>query len=306
MLGAPAVVAQGTRVDIDNDAFNFWETPALRPDREYSQGIRITAAWPTSAGFARRLLGGTGRCENGRRRDCLSLTANIAQEIFTPTLDVRRRLLGERPYAGWLAAGMAIQRERLTGITTLGVDIGLTGKPSMAESAQKAVHRLFNFRTPQGWETQIPTHAGLVLRAAGSQLLARSSAPGGFSMAVAPAWEVRAGNVHVDASASLLATAGLHAPAPWDAPGSTAARRWGAYVRGGATQQAVGYNLFLQGGTVQNGVAIARNVFVSETVAGVGIVMPGGTIEWRVHSRSREYRQQPKPHTYSTIAFVLR
>ena len=161
---APCAAAQSVmRVDLDNDSFNFWQAPGVRADREYSQGFRVNVLRPTDAALARRLLGGANQCDDGAStRDCRLLSFAINQAIYTPMLDFRRRAASERPYAGWLGAEVGVQRERERALTAFSIGLGVTGTPSMAEAAQKAVHRIFGFPTPEGWDAQLPSELAFV------------------------------------------------------------------------------------------------------------------------------------------------
>ena len=109
-----------------------------------------------------------------------------------------------------------------------------------------------------------------------------------------------------DATVGLQLTAGLRAPSPWQTAPNFRGDRWGLFLRAGATQAAVARNLFLDGSTFGQSSKVERKVLVGETELGIGLRAPIGLVEWRVHSRGREYRLQPRAHAYSTFAFSLR
>ncbi len=301
--------AQGvTRVDIDNDSFNFWQAPGVRADREYSQGFRVNVLRPTPSGIARRLLGGSNQCaETAALRDCRLVSFAINQAIYTPTLDFRRRAAGERPYAGWLGAEVGVQREQNRALTAFSVGMGVTGEPSMAEAAQKAVHRIFGFPPPEGWDAQLPSELAFVATYTGAVDAVRlQHAASGFALHVAPQWTVRAGTMATDASAGAQLTIGIRPPMPWAATSSGRADGWGAYLRAGATQAVIGRNLFLDGSTFAKSVHVDKNRWVGAANVGVGLRTPLGIVEWQVHAGGREYQSQPKSHAYSTFSFTVR
>lgn len=306
---APCITAQSvTRVDIDNDSFNFWQAPGVRADREYSQGFRVNVLRPSAARLARRLLGGPNQCaDSAATRDCRLLSFAINQAIYTPTLDFRRRAAAERPYAGWLGAEVGVQRERARALTAFSLGLGVTGAPSMAEAAQKTVHRIFGFPTPEGWDAQLPSELAFVASYTGAvDALRFHDAESGFGFHVAPQWAVRAGTMATDATASVQMTGGIRPPLPWASTTSGGADRWGAYLRAGAAQSVVGRNLFLDGSTFSTSAHVERNRFVNEVNAGVGLRTPMGMIEWQMHAGSREYQSQPRTHAYSTFSFTVR
>ncbi len=302
-----AVAQRTTRLEIDNDAFNFWQAPGRRADREYTQGTRVVLLWPGGGSLARRLLGGPAVCRTATdTRDCRLVSAALVQEIYTPTLSRRRRLVGERPFAGFLGTEWALRRERVRGFTAFGVSAGMTGSASLAEPAQKAVHSLFGFTTPTGWDAQVPTELALLASWQGAEeLVGVQSARTGLGLHVAPNWKLRAGTLATDATVGLQLTAGLRAPAPWQVALAPGRERWGVYVRAGASQAAVARNLFLDGSTFGTSARVPRNRIVGETMLGIGVRAPRGLVEWQVHSRSREYPQQPLAHAYSSFTFTL-
>ncbi len=297
-----------TRIDLDNDSFNFWQAPKRRADREYSQGTRINLLWPTANTAARRLLGGPQHCHApAAERDCRLMSFGLVQAIFTPTLDLRYRSLDERPFAGWLGLEFGAQRDKDRSLRAYSLMLGVTGPASLAAPAQKWVHRNFGFRPPVGWERQLPTELAIVAAYRGAREFGRfEDASTGLRMHLAPVWAARLGTVATDATLGLQVTAGLRPPRPWQAPNHRG-DRWGAFVRAGAAQSAVLRNLFLDGSTFNSqSLRVTRNVWLSELELGAGLRSPIGLLEWRLHRRGKEYQFQPKAHAYSTVSFSLR
>lgn len=308
-LGATAGGQVITRVDLDNDSFNFWQAPKKRADREYTQGTRLQVLWPSASPVARRLLGGPQRCAAELAQyDCRLTSLALVQAIYTPTLDMRRRLAGERPFAGWLGAELGVQRSRARSLHAFNLTLGVTGPASLAEPVQKAVHSTFGFRPPVGWDAQIPTEVAVVAGYRGAhEVVSLVERRSGLRLLASPVWSARVGTLATDATVGAQLTAGLRPPSPWQAAPNIRADRWGLFVRGGVAQSAIVRNLFLDGSTFSSaGPRVARNRFVTEAEFGVGIRAPIGLVEWRVHSRAKEYRDQPTAHAYSTFSFALR
>lgn len=308
LLPTAGVAQVVTRVELDNDSFNFWQAPKVRADREYSQGTRIVLLRPSTGRFVRRMLGGPDHCQSDAiAHDCRMVSWAITQAIYTPTLDARRRQPGERPYAGWLGAEVGAQREREHSLHAVTFGVGVTGPASMAEPAQKAVHRLFNFQKPQGWEAQLPSEvAGLASYRGAQELFHLADQRSGLRLMLAPVWTLQAGTVATDATLGVQATAGFQPPAPWRGATNLRGDRWSLYLRVGAQQTAVARNLFLDGSTFTTSARVDKNRFVAQTDLGMGVRTPLGVLEWQVHTRGREYRMQPRAHAYSTITFALR
>ena len=306
-LPVAAQAQHATQVDLDNDSFNFWQAPNVRSDREYSQGTRISFIRPATGRFS-QMLGGPNQCATAvETRDCRLLSYSLTQAIYTPTLDDRRRQPGERPYAGWLGAEAGLIRERRRGLTAFAVSAGLTGEPSLAAPAQKAVHRIFGFPRPEGWDQQLPTEVAVFASYRGAEeLLHLELDRSRFRVLLAPSWTLRLGTVATDATLGAQATVGLGAPPPWQGATNLYGDRWGVFVRGGAQQTAVAHNLFLDGSTFQRSAHVEKTPLVAETMLGFGARSPLGMIEWQVHSRGREYVTQPRAHAYSTFSFSMR
>jgi lipid A 3-O-deacylase len=299
---------RATQVDLDNDSFNFWQAPRVRADREYTQGTRVNFLRPTTSHIAQRLLGGPNSCAGGAEsRDCRMISVAITQSIYTPTLFAPKRRPGERPFAGWLGAEIGLLRERARGLAAFSLGVGVTGAASLAAPAQKAIHRLFGFQRPDGWDTQLPSEVGVLATYRGAVSLIRiDESRSRLRFALAPLWTVRAGTVATDATLGAQITFGVHAPAPWQGATNVYGDRWGLFVRGGAQQTGVAHNLFLDGSTFASSASVEKRRWVAETQFGIGARSPIGMLEWQVHSRGREYRLQPTAHAYSSLSFSLR
>ena len=307
LLPASAVAQRATQVVLDNDSFNFWQAPARRADREYTQGTRFMVLVPTHNALVRRLLGGPNSCESNGNHDCRMASFALTQGIYTPTLNVLRRLPGERPYAGWLGGEVGVLRERQHAMTALALEVGVTGAASLAAPAQKAVHRLFGFPEPQGWDAQLPSELAALATYRGAATLIRlMPARAGMRALLAPVWTLRAGTVATDATAGAQLTLGLNAPAPWKSATNVYGDRWSLFFRAGAQQTVVARNVFLDGSTFSSSVRVDKLRWVAEQQLGVGARTPLGLLEWQVHSRGREYRMQPRAHAYSTLSFSVR
>ena len=307
-LSVPLPAQVATRVDLDNDSFNFWQAPKRRADREYTQGTRVQVLWPTDSRLARRLLGETQQCSVGAgNRDCRMLTVAATQAIYTPNLDQRRRTAFERPYAGWLGAELGVQRDRERSLTAVSVSVGVTGKASLAEPGQKAVHKLLGFRPPVGWDGQLPGELAVMVAYRGAHAVVHSRHQrSGLGLIIAPEWRARIGTLATDATVGMQVVLGVRPPLPWNTAASGDQGRWGMFVRAGAAQHAVRRNLFLDGATFSDSRGVPKRPVFGETELGLGLRVPIGVLEWRVHSLGREYELQPQAHAYSTVSFSVR
>ncbi|HNS05313.1 MAG TPA: lipid A deacylase LpxR family protein [Candidatus Saccharicenans sp.] len=81
---------------------------------------------------------------------------SIAQGIFTPADLTREEIISDdRPYAGLLLASLTFVRNSGRTQTCWGGGLGVVGPFSLAETAQKWLHRTYGWTEPRGWSNQL-------------------------------------------------------------------------------------------------------------------------------------------------------
>jgi hypothetical protein len=299
---AAAQTVRAVEVGTDNDAYTFW-TPETRADADYTHGMWVAVELDAAPGW-RRLAGARPACRADAAapaEGCLSTRLVLGQKLFTPRVDDRDPVPGERPYAGWLslAATARVSAERVR--REVGVELGVTGEPSLGEAVHTAFHRAVGFWEPAGWRNQVRFEPGVVLRYGERRLVAERRAGEVRVAELVPEWGVAAGNVLVGAHAGARARAGWRLPHPWDA----APRGAGAsvYVTAAARGEWVGRSIFLDGNTFGDpGVSVERRPWVGQYEVGVGVRAGPVAAELTGTTRGRDYRTQPEPHSYATIS----
>ena len=138
-------------------------------DRYYSNGLKIgfgaqPEAWPAPV---RRGLSTVFDWLRLRQDDDYKLGFFVGQNIYTPR-DIRTSEAqpNDRPWAGWLYAGWALQHLTLEPrpvLDTLELNIGVIGPPALAKQVQTEWHKLIGAPEPRGWAHQLPTEPGLML-----------------------------------------------------------------------------------------------------------------------------------------------
>jgi lipid A 3-O-deacylase len=113
------------------------------------------------------------KLKEGLEKKTYEITAG--QKMFNPysgyAPDPARQ---DRPFAGYLFAEAAMSwLYSNESIIKTSVQIGTTGKNSLAEAGQKLLHRTFGFYDTGGWEYQIKNELTLNLSAQYTRLLAR-------------------------------------------------------------------------------------------------------------------------------------
>lgn len=279
LLLAPCAARAQTEIVIDNDLFGVRGADAAPPDYEYTHGTAVS--WD----------GDRGRWEAGQR-------------IYTPRHDAAEPLPGERPYAGWLYGAWERRTVSLRTRSTLRIEAGVTGPPSLAEPVQNGLHRLAGYRPQQGWAHQLGFEPGVVVAYGREHRVLDAGSPGGTRLEVLPSWGVRAGTVRTGADAGLRARLGWGAGDAWT--GSGAARGLSGWVEAGARQEAVLRDLFLDGNTFGGrDTGVERRTWVAQGEAAFGIRYRRAELEYRFVLRGRAYDTQDEPHPYGSIRLRL-
>lgn len=285
------------RLVLDNDAYDFWIPVDRRPDHDYTNGVDLSAELAGGPLWARRLAPHAAACTGATAPDsaCTSTTFSFGQKIFTPRVDGDTPIPGERPYAGWLYLAADGHLSTAAMRRTVGVEVGVTGPPSLGKAIHVGWHRLAGFRAPLGWDNQVRFEPGLQLRYDEARLLADVRAGGVRIATLAPEWGADAGNVHVGAHAGATLRAGWSVPHPWARSGGASV---GVYAIARLREEAVARDLFLQG---HDSPGVEREPFVYQREFGAGIHAAEVTFEFRSLRQGRQYTTEPGPHTWSTF-----
>ncbi|HEU0300971.1 MAG TPA: lipid A-modifier LpxR family protein, partial [Longimicrobium sp.] len=99
-----AAQARAFQLTSDNDAYDFWIPIAVRPDYEYSNGLRL-AVETEGAGGWKGLARAVAPCVSDRARadaeaGCATFTVEVGQRLYGPRWDTWEPMPGQRPYAG--------------------------------------------------------------------------------------------------------------------------------------------------------------------------------------------------------------
>ena len=138
----------------ENDVYVLKNT-----DRYYSNGILLHYRFiPKSSTW-------WGKRKNLDRKRIIDI--ELSQKFYTPVnLTLTDFEDFDRPYAGWLYAGLTINdfpsaHQRLE----YGVELGTTGRPSGAEAFQTWYHATVGFPRPRGWGFQVASELAMNFKA---------------------------------------------------------------------------------------------------------------------------------------------
>ena len=299
-----AVAKRSVEFTLDNDLLAV-RGAGPPPDYDYTQGMRVALAWSGATSLVRQLLGRPPNCRSleAVRAGCISTAITLGQEIYTPRRDSSQPVPGERPYAGWLYASATARRAKPGRVRSLGVELGVSGPPSLAEPVQNGVHRMLRNQPQLGWAHQLPTALGVTVRYGEGRRTERALGRSAVGDAVLR-WSAAAGTVVTSLSAGADATLGLRGDLPWSPSEPEVPQPTRLYVRAGVRQDAVLRNVFVDG---RGGSGRAdRRLFVAQAEVAIGYRRRRFGLEYRHVARGREYTAQPSPHAYGSIVLTLR
>lgn len=288
-LASPGGLRAQVRLTVDNDLFGPRGADDAPPDYEYTHGTRVEVFADRVRWWAVPLGLRTPSCgEAARGGRCLRTRYEAGQRIYTPRNDAAEPIPGERPYAGWLYAAAAAEEAGPRGARSVGVEVGVTGPPSLAERVQTELHRLAGYRPQLGWRSQLRFEPAFALRYAERRVAAAVEGER-LSAGLAPEWEVALGTLRTGAAAGARGSVGFG----------------GAYLEGALRQEWVARDLFLDGNTFGEGPRVTKRPFVAQAELGVGFRFRRVEARYRAVWRGREYRTQADPHRYGSLTFTL-
>lgn len=303
--------------------FTYENDSPFRTDRFYTNGIQFStkSSSDTRGDFSRAATGALCAwfgCDASR---VFTSQANFGQLIFTPQ-DITRPEPQplDRPWAGLLyyEQSYAFLSPDQRSLTTLTGQLGVTGRASLAEPAQKLAHRLLDRPRPEGWDNQIG--GSLAFMASAERRTAREALSTDLGNDVrlntATYWRLAAGTIHTYAAAGLAVVIGKDLPPVSPAPpgignklagdaqalaaGSTSCLApWLQCTAFGSVEgRLVGYNLFLDGRAFRSDPAVKRRNFVRDLQLGTRFDFPNTRtsshgpwfIQFKITRRSPEFK----------------
>lgn len=282
-------------------------------DRHYTNGVQ--AVWTTARDEVPDWTRRWARwvpffAQDGHVRAVFAM----GQNMYTPSdIETRTPPLTERPYAGWLHGSAGLINETNRRMDQLQLTLGVVGPASLAEPAQKIVHRLTDAPKPMGWDTQLHNEPGVVItyqRSWRYDLLEST----GFGVDIMPHVGGAVGNISTYADAGFMLRAGWQLPADFgpariqpSLPGSgfferDARHPVGFYGFLGFSGRAVARNIFLDGNSFRDSRSVDRKVWVADVQAGVALNIYDARITYTHVFRTREFSGQKEGDEYGAVA----
>jgi hypothetical protein len=291
------------QVQFDNDFFALRDSGAPT-DQDYTHGMGGLARWPAAPAALRRRLGDLPGCQRAeaRRRGCLLGMLGVRQAIYTPASNLPAPIPGQRPHAGYLGVRAGVQYVTTARQRTVLVDVGTTGRPSLAAPLQGFIHNVTGSAPELGWRHQLGARPALAVSwrddwqatVEAARLLARGRATYGGQLGTLRTAALVGAEIE-------LALAGRLVWSPQDGAGPLPL---GPFLIGQVRDEFVARDLFVDGHFRDRSVTSERVGRVWQTSVGFGWRFAQGLVEYRHVRRGREYAAQPAPHAYGAVSFT--
>lgn len=298
----------------DNDVFALSD----RSDRGYTNGSQLTWAWDESStpAFALNLAGRLCGADTCRR----SASISIGQAMFTPeNLQIREKIVGDRPYGGWLFSELSLEARKGKRVDTLSLYLGAVGRRSYAAEAQSFAHRAIVPSAPEplGWDNQVGDFPGFVVacdrRLQYWELQDSRKRP---YLDLIPSVSGMIGNVFIRGGVGATARAGYNLPDKFlrssasmsntqtgSVPGTTVRSRWDGYVFATAEARFIAHDVFLDSKDREYG--IRREPLVRDRRIGASLRYRWLRIQYIHNLRSSEFEPDSRSHSYGTYILSL-
>jgi hypothetical protein len=296
-------------------------------DQQYTNGARISLLSPNLVKYGDdpnlgrlagafddfRWIGAPGYERN--------VAFTIGQNMYTPNDTESVDLVeDDRPYAGWLYAGLGLVWKNEKVRNTFLVNVGVVGPWSYAEETQRLVHEARGIEVPEGWGNQIDNELGIVL--AYERMWRLRDAGNGWGWDVLPYAGASVGNVYTFAKVGAELRLGYNLPddfgtsaigpsattsTPVEAPGR--AKRWynsfGTHLFARAEGRAVARDIFLDGNTFEDSHSVDKEPLVADLVAGVSVNYRNTKLTYAYIYRTKEFKGQEDEQIFGSLTLTV-
>jgi len=247
----------------------------------------------------------------------------LGQSIFTPDdLAVETLIEDDRPYAGWLYAGLGLVSDSRSGSSSfkrvrdsLELNIGMVGPASLAEQIQTSAHKVRGATEPRGWDNQLKNEPGIMLiydRQWQGRYDINSDSLG---IDLTPHIGGALGNVMTYAATGFTIRFGRHLVSDYgvplvrpSSPGSvyfTRSPGFGWYLFTGLEGRAVLQNIFLDGNTFTDSHSVDKESLVGDFQAGLVLTWKDYRLSFTSLHRTHEFEGQESSTKYGSISLSI-
>lgn len=301
---APVQVARIVRTFLDNDLFALRDSGAAT-DFDYTHGMGAVAYWADAPAWVRTRLRESLGCATPRAREtgCVMSTLGVRQEIYTPSSNSSIPVPGQRPHAGYLGVHAGLTHANPRRLRMLTVDLGMTGRPSLAEPLQQAIHAMTGSAEERGWRNQLGSRPAIALRY--DEIYSRERSLKSLHIRGRALWGAQLGTLRTAGLVGGELQLARNLRRFWTPFDGGSPLPLGPYLLGGIRQERVARDLFVDGHFGDETITSVREPNVWQSTLGFGWRFPGGSSEYRYIRRGKEYRDQLGVHSHGSLTFTF-
>jgi len=306
-LASGAQAVDDVRVEDDNGQLDFWLPPRRRPDTELTNAALAHLVIDGTAGWG-WLMHRPACALASATASCATTDLEFGQEMYTPAGATQSPTprVGARPYAGWLYLAGTARVATTSRSDAITIEAGVTGSPSFAAQVQTAWHDLIGYPRALGWSHQIPFQPGVLIAVQRDAEVAHLSIHGVPVLSIIPQAGMSVGNVLTGAHVGAEMHLGYGVSTPWSSSVHGRGRPIELYALAGAREDLIAYQMFLDQGTTNPVMHVAKEPTVFQYDFGIGARFGAFELEYRGITRGREYLTGPPLHPYGTLAVGIR
>lgn len=274
--------------------------PNERQDRHYTNGVKLTMThqpqWAAQ-------LGPQLPFSPAQPGEDLKTAAGyaIGQNIYTPDhIETSSLIRDDRPFAGWLYAGVYLQRATEQIFDHFEIDVGVIGPSSLAEDVQREVHEAFDQIIPGGWDNQLGDEIGINFTVQRKWRIPLLTSHGAKAVELIPQTGFTLGTVHRHVNAGFLLRIGMNLPDDFgpgriEEPAAATGRphkRSGGYFFVRAGGRWVVHNTLLEGNNYRSSHGVDPESLFGEVQIGVVLLFGRCEVGYSQTFQSREFKGQ--------------
>jgi lipid A 3-O-deacylase len=251
-----------------------------------------------------------------RRRN---ISISLGQDIYTPAdIEAEELIEDDRPYAGITYLSFGFHNRLQRDMDTLEMVLGIVGPDSYAEECQKAIHKVFDDKEPQGWDNQLKNEPVLNLVYEHKKKITESVMPGGFGHDLILNTGGALGNMMIFYNLGLNLRLGWNLPddfgnypirpasainGAFDAkdPRYSTQGKMGVYLFACTEGRAVMHNIFLDGNTFKDSHSVNSEPVVADCMGGIGVITGQYQIYFAYVDRTKEFDDQEESQKFGSF-----
>ena len=309
----------------ENDLFS-------RTDQQYTNGIRASWVSPDIDSFiddeslplwmrqTNRLLTPLDPIKRySEEKVSRRVVFYLGQKMYTPDDRVRTSIdPDDRPYAGWLYAGLGYHTRTVNRLNSFEVNLGIVGPSALAQEAQNLVHDIRGFDRFNGWHNQLRNEPGIQLvyehknrvfqhRLSGKieqdMILHGGASLGNVATYLNAGAQYRIGrNLPADFGTSALRPGGDNSvPTHINGKGHDSGN-WGMHGFISTDGRWVLQDIFLDGNTFRSSHSVAKRSLVGNVSVGIAATFDRWKISYATIWRSKQFKTQGSTHSYGSFS----